>query len=194
MRNFISLLAVALVASAVSGQYEEPRKIAFTAAQTSDAVSYRFVQDRVKEGKDCVVYVNAPVPAADRSPDSFRCDDFPGESKGVFRVYLIGGMVLYERMVSPTKEVVVQPSAVSVPQAVFYSQTVVPPGMHAHRTETGEVIIHGDENRGSAAAHAGITYPWYKIATAGQTVSCPNGQCPTASTQTVRRTYTYNRR
>lgn len=66
---------------------------------------------------------------------------------------------------------------------------IVPQGMHAHRTTGGAVIVHGNENLGSAAAHAGIERPWIRIAEAGQTVSgvvyaadgggCPNGVCPT---------------
>lgn len=70
---------------------------------------------------------------------------------------------------------------------------VVPTGMHAHRRTDGTILVHGDENYGSAAAHAGIVWPWPKVATAGQTVpgqlvsvpytlpgssSCPGGVCP----------------
>lgn len=61
------------------------------------------------------------------------------------------------------------------------SAVVVPPGQHAHRTTSGEVIVHGNENLGNAAAHAGISYPWIRIAEGGQTLqttTCPAGGCP----------------
>ncbi len=84
------------------------------------------------------------------------------------------------------------------------SSVVVPPGMHAHTKADGTVIIHGDENFGNAAAHAGISHPWPKTAVAGQVVqttatapvaatsrytssysqttsSCPAGGCPPQS-------------
>lgn len=79
--------------------------------------------------------------------------------------------------------------------------TVVPPGMHAHRTEDGRIIVHGNENLGNAAAHQGIAHPWIRVAEAGQSVvtaqpittatssysatyssGCPNGVCPTSGT------------
>lgn len=48
---------------------------------------------------------------------------------------------------------------------------VVPPGMHAHRRADGSVIVHGDENYGDPAAHAGVVGAgWPKIAVAGQPV------------------------
>lgn len=48
--------------------------------------------------------------------------------------------------------------------------TVVPPGFHAHTTTDGRVIVHSDANRGNDAAHAGVPWPYYKSATAGQAV------------------------
>jgi hypothetical protein len=75
--------------------------------------------------------------------------------------------------------------------------TVVPPGHHAHVKQDGTVIVHGNENMGNHEAHAGIAYPYVRIAEAGQPVptsqtqsynyqstysyqssSCPNGVCP----------------
>jgi hypothetical protein len=74
---------------------------------------------------------------------------------------------------------------------------VVPRGSHAHTRIDGSVFIHGDENLGKAAPHAGVALPWPKTALPGQTVvvsnpvsnpfaltaagpSCPAGGCPTA--------------
>lgn len=76
--------------------------------------------------------------------------------------------------------------------------TVVPPGFHAHTTTDGRVIVHSDTNHGNAAAHAGVQWPWPKVAYAGQVVassttvtaatsaplavaSCPAGGCQTAA-------------
>lgn len=84
----------------------------------------------------------------------------------------------------------------SIKQPVVPAVTaqVIPPGFHAHRKTDGMVIVHGDENYGSAAAHAGIERPWPKIAVAGQVVqsanvvpqavsnsTCPGGNCPQQS-------------
>lgn len=48
---------------------------------------------------------------------------------------------------------------------------VVPPNHHAHRTISGEVIVHHDSNHGDPIAHQGIARPWVKVAKAGQIVS-----------------------
>lgn len=75
--------------------------------------------------------------------------------------------------------------------AVAPASGVVPPGMHAHRTVDGRVIVHADSNFGSAAAHVGVAYPWPKIAVAGQPIyglapvasGCPGGVCPTETSR-----------
>jgi hypothetical protein len=88
------------------------------------------------------------------------------------------------------------PTAKASAPPVAQTYTLVPPGMHAHRTADGRVIVHGNENFGNAAAHAGIARPWIRIAEAGQRVpyatvrppatfggvfyggGCPAGGCP----------------
>lgn len=80
------------------------------------------------------------------------------------------------------------PRVMATAPVVRSTSVVVPPGHHAHETVTGEVIIHGNENMGSAAAHAGIARPWVRIAEAGEVVSsgwaavsqdgCPPVGCP----------------
>lgn len=58
----------------------------------------------------------------------------------------------------------------------------VPPGHHAHRKADGTIIVHADSNYGNAAAHAGIVWPWPKVAYPGQVVRtaapavCPPGK------------------
>lgn len=86
-------------------------------------------------------------------------------------------------------------AAAAVPTA---RAVAVPPGHHAHRTTDGRVIVHSDTNHGNAAAHAGVQWPWPKVAYAGQVVassttvtaatsaplavaSCPAGGCQTAA-------------
>lgn len=67
----------------------------------------------------------------------------------------------------------------AIPPAPLPNAAVVPAGYHAHRRLDGTVFVHGDENYGSAAAHAGVTLPWPKVALAGQV--CPTGACPAAT-------------
>lgn len=79
---------------------------------------------------------------------------------------------------------------------------VVPPGHHAHTRADGSTFIHGDENYGDPAAHAGVARPWPKTGFPGQTVivdeavlnapasvlagdSCPGGVCPPRGRRTV---------
>lgn len=64
------------------------------------------------------------------------------------------------------------------PGTVKQSLTVVPPGHHAHVTTDGRTIVHGDWNYGNPAAHAGVAYPWPKVAFPGQAVPtfCPPGR------------------
>lgn len=75
----------------------------------------------------------------------------------------------------------------TAPKASTVSLVTVPAGMHAHKMADGSTMIHGDENFGNAAAHAGVVgRNWPKPAYAGQTVSistsgdgfCPTGTCP----------------
>lgn len=66
----------------------------------------------------------------------------------------------------------------------------IPPGYHAHTRTDGTTFVHGDENFGDPAAHAGVARPWPKTGFPGQTVEvngntavlaadpCPNGICP----------------
>ena len=85
------------------------------------------------------------------------------------------------------------------PVVVNKTAEVIPPGHHSHVTTDGRTIVHADSNYGNAAAHAGIEWPWLKVATAGQVVqsapdppafapsyglpvrsgNCPGGVCPT---------------
>lgn len=51
------------------------------------------------------------------------------------------------------------------------STQVVPAGHHAHTRTDGTTIIHPDHTGNDAAAHAGVAWPWYKSAVAGQTVT-----------------------
>lgn len=67
------------------------------------------------------------------------------------------------------------PPQVTVP-APQVTAVIVPPGHHAHRATDGRVIIHGDWNHGDPAAHAGVPYPWPKVAFPGQAVICPGGR------------------
>lgn len=81
------------------------------------------------------------------------------------------------------EESFVKPSLVK--QAV-----TIPPGYHAHTRADGSTFIHGDENFGKAAPHAGVARPWSKTGLPGQTVivdetaftasvePCPGGVCP----------------
>lgn len=89
---------------------------------------------------------------------------------------------------------------------------VVPAGHHAHTRIDGTTFIHGDENYGLAAPHAGVERPWPKTGLPGQTVivdeplavtipkstdvfaaaDCPNGRCPAqvrGTTSTVTQSY-----
>lgn len=82
------------------------------------------------------------------------------------------------------------PTMVQKVQTAPKALQVVPPGHHAHVRLDGTVVIHGNENLGNAAAHAGIARPWVRTAEAGQvvrvaapafrtyTLPCPDGRCP----------------
>lgn len=73
------------------------------------------------------------------------------------------------RTVLKTEAVVVQePVVLKTVAAVAMTpvRAVVAVGQHVHRRLDGTVFVHGDENRGNAAAHVGVAWPWTKISTA----------------------------
>lgn len=88
------------------------------------------------------------------------------------------------------------------PSIAVKRAVVVPPGHHAHTRADGSTFIHGDENYGDPAAHAGVARPWPKTGFPGQTVivdevvsnapasilaadPCPGGVCPPRGRRTV---------
>lgn len=78
-------------------------------------------------------------------------------------------------------------AAAAGPPAAPAAPTIIPPGMHAHRRTDGTILVHGNQNLGSAPAHAGVPRPWIRIGEAGQPVpparitpasNCPGDNCP----------------
>lgn len=56
----------------------------------------------------------------------------------------------------------------------------LPRGYHAHVTTDGRVIVHADGNKGKAAPHAGVTWPWDKYyGPIPPEPTTANQQCPT---------------
>lgn len=89
----------------------------------------------------------------------------------------------------------VEVGSTTTASATVKRAVVIPPGHHAHTRADGSVFIHGDENFGNPAAHAGVVRPWPKTGFPGQTVivdegvldapasilaadPCPGGVCP----------------
>jgi len=166
---------------------------------------YADVLQAVKSGKSVRIYVGHDAPKD--AKDAVRLELFDGHKSGVFWCFPDAtGEPSYIPLDNSggSKITPEQP----VKSATNSGTAVVPAGHHAHRYPDGTTLIHGNDNLGKAAPHAGLAYPWTRIAEAGQTVkappakepsfiplqsffpsaqSCPDGKCPNAAPATSKR-------